>query len=245
MGVFYPCGAITPGTVFAHARRPEVRRRLIASLRSIQLDELDGWRVEMLQAGVRRCGDAWDYLDNICVSHAFADLARPRHVLEIGVRRGMCTAAVVSAAPDANLHCVDLWIAEYGGHDNPGPDAVRPNLGALGHRGSAEFYTGDSHSVLPGLFRQNPDLLYDLILVDGDHSESGALQDLSDVFPRLAPGGMLVFDDIAHPSHLVLLRVWRHCMASLGMKVRSAEYLDHGHGVAIAIRATGERPRPA
>ena len=80
--------------------------------------------------------------------------------------------------------------------------------------------------------------MFDLILVDGDHSEAGAHQDLQNVFPRLAPGGMLVFDDIAHPAHHYLLTLWRRCTAELGLRIRAAEYLDHGHGVAIAIRST-------
>src|SRR5436309_2966272 len=100
LGMHFPYGILTPGTVFAHARRPETRRRLIKALRCAQLDDVDRWRMEIVEHGVERYGEDWDYLDNIAVAHSFSELAQPRRVLEIGVRRGMCTVAFASAAPD-------------------------------------------------------------------------------------------------------------------------------------------------
>jgi len=51
--------------------------------------------------------------------------------------------------------------------------------------------------------------MFDLITVDGDHSEEGAFDDLLNVIPHLNVGGILVFDDIAHPTHPYLLGVWK------------------------------------
>jgi predicted O-methyltransferase YrrM len=238
LNFFFPAGLLTPGTIFQHARRPETRRRLIDALRKAQLDDLDHWRIDVLALGLARFGEAWDYLDNICVAHAFAELAGPKNVLEIGVRRGMSTVAIAAGTPDANLTCIDLWIQGYGERPNPGESAIRPDLLAVGHRGNVVFHTGNSHQVLPQLFAQQPGVEFDLILVDGDHTEAGALQDLRDVFPHLGPGGMLVFDDVGHPMHPELFGLWQRCMNELGMNVRHATYRDHGHGVAIALRST-------
>jgi hypothetical protein len=102
-GLLFPHGLLTPGTVFAHARRAETRKRLADALRRTQLDDVDHWRRELLEAGLKTYGDSWDYLDNICVAHSFAELAQPRRVLEIGVRRGMCTCAIAAAAPRSGL----------------------------------------------------------------------------------------------------------------------------------------------
>jgi predicted O-methyltransferase YrrM len=237
VGLFYPHGVLTTGTIFAHARRPETRQRLIDALRRTQSDDVDEWRRQIIEAGLEKFGADWDYLDNVCVAHSFAELAKPRRVLEIGVRRGLSTFAIGAGAPDAELFLNDLWIENYGHRVNPGPDAIKPGLLAVGHHGRIEFHSGDSHAVIPSLLAQRPDLMFDLILVDGDHTEAGALEDLKNVFPRLAPGGMLVFDDIAHPVHHYLLGLWRRCIGELGLRVRCGEYLDHGHGVAIALRA--------
>jgi predicted O-methyltransferase YrrM len=237
VGLYYPHGFVTPGTVFAHARRAATRQRLIDSLGRTQTDDVDQWRREMIAAGLEQFGDDWDYLDNVCVTHSFAELAQPKRILEIGVRRGLSTFAAAAGAPEASLHLMDLWMENYGHRANPGPDVIKPGLEAIGHRGSVEFFSGNSHELLPRLFSERPEIMFDLIVVDGDHTDAGAWQDLADVAPRLELGGMLVFDDIAHPGHLGLYAVWRKCLDDLGLRVRSAEYRDHGHGVGIFIRS--------
>src|SRR5687768_14077038 len=95
-GLNFPYGLLTPGTIFNHARRASTRRRLIDALRKCIFDDIDHIRIDNMEAGLNRFGDDWDYVDNICVSHAFAELAQPRHVLEIGVRLGMCTSAIAA-----------------------------------------------------------------------------------------------------------------------------------------------------
>ena len=234
----FPYGLLTPGTVFKHARRATTRRRLIDALRKCTFDDIDHLRIDTMEAGLNRFGDDWDYVDNICVSHAFAELAQPRNVLEIGVRLGMCTSAIAAGAPEAGFDCVDMWAGVYSGRANPGPEPARQNLKTVGHRGVVEFHQGNSHAVLPALAAAKPQLQYDLILVDGDHSTAGATQDLRDTFPRLAPGGMLVFDDIGNAGCPGLLPLWRNVVTGLGWQIRHAMYLDHAHGVGIALRST-------
>jgi predicted O-methyltransferase YrrM len=98
-----------------------------------------------------------------------------------------------------------------------------------------ELIVGNSHRALPDYFSKHPDLFFDLITVDGDHSEDGAEQDLREVVPHLKVGGILVFDDISHPAHPYLAQVWRNviesdsCFSSWG-------YSELGYGVALAIR---------
>lgn len=234
----YPHGLLTPGTIAAHARRTDTRRHLLNIFSTLHNDPVDAWRADFLRTGLALYGPDWDFLDNLCVTHSFARLARPKRVLEIGVRTGMCTAAVAAVCPDAELHLIDLWMEGYGGQHNAGEAFVQKQLVACGHRGPVHFHSGDSHAQLPALFAAQPELRFDLILVDGDHTESGAYQDLRDTLPRLAPGGLLVFDDVAHSAYRHLLPLWRACILQLGTAVRPMEYLDHGHGVAFALRST-------
>jgi len=74
-----------------------------------------------------------------------------------------------------------------------------------------------------------------MITVDGDHSEAGALDDLKNVIPHLSVGGILVFDDIAHPAHPYLINVWKKTMAQFPF-LTSFEFTELGYGVAFAIR---------
>jgi len=134
-----------------------------------------------------------------------------------------------------NITAIDLWQANYAGMENPGPLFVKQELQKHGHTGSIEFLNGNSHELLPLLFKGNPHLQYDLITVDGDHSEAGAAQDLLDVIPHLSVGGVLVFDDIAHPAHPYLLKVWRQVTAQFP-DLSCFEFSEIGYGVAFAIR---------
>jgi predicted O-methyltransferase YrrM len=238
VGCGYPFGLLTPGTIFSYSCQLETRRHLIDALRKTELDEIDQWRFDLLERGVARLGDQWDFADNVTIAHAFARLAAPKRVLEIGVRRGFCTAAVAAAAPDVELHLVDPWLADYSNVPNPGPDFVRRQLVACGHRGPLHIHNGDSHVVLPDLFSRQPDLLFDLILVDGDHTAAGAMQDLVETAPRLAPGGLVVFDDLMHPNYPHLVGVWREYIERAGTRARTFEYIDHGRGVAFALRVS-------
>ena len=63
----------------------------------------------------------------------------------------------------------------------------------------------------------------------------GALADLCAVIPRLSLGGILVFDDIAHPDHPYLLQVWRTALAQYP-GLSGYEFTELGYGVAFAIR---------
>jgi predicted O-methyltransferase YrrM len=103
-----------------------------------------------------------------------------------------------------------MFIEGYAGMDNPGPALVRSELARVDFRGGLEFVLGDSHKVLPAYFREHPEVYFDLITVDGDHSEAGARADLATVLPRLKVGGALVFDDIAHVVHPELAGVAGH-----------------------------------
>jgi predicted O-methyltransferase YrrM len=177
----------------------------------------------------------WRYADIATVLAAAADLLQPAAYLEIGVRRGRSLAVVVSRSRACDVTGIDFWNEGYAGMDNPGPSHVRRLAAEAGHTGTLELISGDSHAVLPRLFSDQPELTFDLITVDGDHSKRGATQDLVDVLPRLRIGGALVFDDISHPLHPYLFDVWRDTVAG-DRRFATWEFDDVGYGVAIAVR---------
>ncbi|MHB1340733.1 MAG: class I SAM-dependent methyltransferase [Coriobacteriia bacterium] len=140
-----------------------------------------------------------------------SEMIQPKVYLEIGVRRGFSMSAVVSRCPNVEVFGFDMWVKQYAGVGNPGPALVRRELRRVGHRGNLVLIGGDSHQTLPKFFGDlpysiwdrllrrayhAPDLGFDLILVDGDHSIEGAYADLKQVIGHLRVGGVLVFDDI-------------------------------------------------
>ena len=81
-------------------------------------------------------------------------------------------------------------------------------------------------------------MMFEIIPLDGDHTEAGAFDDLKNVIPDLSVGGILVFDAIAHPSHPYLLNVWKKALAMFPF-LSGFEYSELGYGVAFAIRKRG------
>ncbi len=188
------------------------------------------------RAGLKTFGDNWVYAD---INTVLVGLTRRMNVasyLEIGVRRGRSMAMVALNAPSCRIVGFDLWIADYAGMDNPGPDYVRGELARLGYQGNLDLVAGDSRETVPQWFASHAGEFFDLITVDGDHSTDGAQTDLENVLPRLKVGGALVFDDISNQSHANLAGVWREFLQRHA-NLSGHSFTEVGFGVGFAIRS--------
>lgn len=210
-------------------------RQTLEGLQRLSSDPYVDYLTRFYAEGLHRFGEHWRYADIVTVLVGLAGILKPRCYLEVGVRRGRSACAVGAAAPDCALVLCDMWMPNYAGIENPGPAFVTQELDRIGHRGRREFLTGDSHQLLPKYFADHPDLALDLITVDGDHSDQGAAQDLSDVLPRLAIGGAVVFDDVCHPAHPGLQAVWRELVIN-DSRFSSYTFDEVGYGVGFAVR---------
>lgn len=210
-------------------------RRALGVLERLTPDAYADYVMAFYRAGLERYPDSWRFGDINTALLALADGLRPRRYLEIGVRRGRSLAMVASVCPTCDIVACDMFIEGYAGMDNPGPTLVRSELDRVQFTGGLEFVLGDSHRVLPAHFHAHPDCFFDLITVDGDHSEAGARADLEAVMPRLKIGGALVFDDISNPSHPGLAGVWRDVVASR-QSYSTITFTELGFGVGVAIR---------
>lgn len=233
---WYPPVQMGVGTVARAAQRPAVTSDVLAVLRALTPDPYLEFLIDYLSAGVEKFGEDWEYLDIMNVLLASSRLIQPRRYLEIGVRRGRSLSLVARGCPGVDITGFDLWVKNYAGIDNPGTDFVRQELARMGHTGSLELISGNSHETVPEYFRKNPGVRFDLITVDGDHTDRGALADLACVIPHLSVGGILVFDDIAHPHHPGLAAVWRKALGKAQGRFATEEYTALGYGIAFAIR---------
>jgi hypothetical protein len=120
----------------------------------------------------------------------------PKRILEIGTRTGLSLCQLLSAhtAKDSivTIDCIDPWPDDYA-H----PGIVSMNLKALGvHPGDRlHFHRDYSNRILPQFIAEGRQ--YDYILVDGDHNPEVAIEDLKLAVQLLAPGGVMIFDDIS------------------------------------------------
>ena len=181
-------------------------------------------------SGLARFGGDWDFVDLPLLAYACAAVVQPDTYLEIGVRRGRSLACVVAACPTARATGIDLWMKNYAGVENPGPDFVREELGRVAPSPRVELLVANSHESLQAL----PAESFDLITVDGDHSEAGAWQDLTDSARLLKPGGLMLFDDLTHPQFRYLADVWTRFVREHDFV--QAAYTASGLGAAVALK---------
>ena len=132
----------------------------------------------------------------ICIS----EYLKPMSYLEIGVREGDSLKAVLFGhSLIGEIYLCDSWGPQYGGTGRGNHKHIEEFLKRMKYDGIVKFLDGDSKYMIPTLYK-----LFDLILVDGDHSMAGAKIDLINCWKLLKDDGYLVFDDIAHKSHLYL-----------------------------------------
>ncbi len=147
--------------------------------------------------------------------------------LEVGVRLGHSLAAVCLAAGVGLEYAVgvDCFVPAYADEPNPGPEAVITGLASCGMEDVTRvtIYDADSHTKLRELAKKKS--RFNLILLDGDHTEDGVAQDLEDAFALLSVGGTLVLDDCVIKGDHKIMQVWRRFLRG------KAEQIKHHHEV--------------
>ena len=152
-------------------------------------------------------------------------------------------AQVAAHNPGCEIFGFDLWITPYAGVDNPGPEFVRQQMLAVGYSGRLRIISGPSRQTVPRFLEENPGMTFDIITVDGDHSDEGAWTDLKAVAPSVGPGGFLLFDDLLSPHH-TLYPIWKGFRTSYQGLFQFAENLQDHWGTGIAYRAPGTKVSP-
>lgn len=210
-------------------------RKSLEILSKLSPDKYLEFIIEFYNQGLERHGEEWVYADINTVLLGLSSKLNLSSYLEIGVRRGRSMAMVASQSPTCYIAGFDMWIENYAGMPNPGEQLVRDELLKVGHKGKVEFFEGDSKKTIPEFFEKNPEIYFDMITVDGDHSLEGARIDLLNVIPRLKVGGILVFDDISNHSFYYLNNLWNELVGT-NSQFASYSFTEVGFGIAFAIK---------
>lgn len=232
---YYSKTLLSPQIIIKHACLKKTIQDALELTEKLDPDNYTRFLEDYYKAGLENLGDDWDYADIVTVLLVVSNLIKPNNYLEIGVRRGRSLAAVVVHSPDVNIYAFDMWMDNYGKNPNPGPEFVQREMKKFSYSKHIKFINGNSHETLPKFFQENPNIEFDLITVDGDHSYEGALQDLRDVLPHLTIGGVIVFDDICHPRLPHLISAWKKAIEE-DRGVMTDEYVMLGYGVAVGVR---------
>lgn len=177
---------------------PYYQKKVIEAWDFLETDEPVVKRRDMMLEYILNGLPFW----NIHVALAFiAEKLNPRSYLEIGVRTGCSLVQVLHNSNVEYVVGVDIWDGNYAGFPNTMAYTTR-QIEAYKSRTNknfkVEFIAGNSHEKLKELIEAGRK--FDLITVDGDHSEIGASEDLDDAVKLLDEQGAIVFDDIIHQS---------------------------------------------
>lgn len=116
-------------------------------------------------------------------------------IIEVGSFYGRSAWAWARSAPSATVHCIDLWLGctveEPNSHSNVSVFDERHFVEFTKDCGNITRTRGDSNRVLPTL----PQQTYDLIFLDGAHTNPQYENDLELAFPLLKNGGILCGHD--------------------------------------------------
>lgn len=122
----------------------------------------------------------------------------PKRYLEIGSWVGDSLKKVLQ---NSNPHpelitCIDDWSDSYGDLYIEDSIHLETIIVQENYKGKFEIAEESSHNILIPFIQEGR--LYDLILVDGDHTYEGAWMDLRQAWELLEDEGILIFDDIYH-----------------------------------------------
>ncbi len=152
---------------------------------------VSGWdAMDLDSLAILGTAPCWMTTSERLLLYAIAFASRPRRYLEIGTFRGG-SAAIVGAAMDASRNpgrmvCID-----------PEPQVEPAVWERIAHR--ATLIAGPSPDVLDEAMRSAGGR-FDLALVDGDHTGSGARRDLEGLLGRLEPGAHVLCHDGHFPE---------------------------------------------
>ena len=150
--------------------------------------------------------EGWEFYDQYHLAIETVLLREPKKILEIGVRTGLSICNMLSAYVNVNviekIVLIDIWTDGFAS-----PEIVKMNMRAMNFgedfiNNKVQFIKGDSIEEVPKLKEK-----FDYILVDGDHSKTGAFSDLCNVVDLVSDNGVIVFDDIS-PYGCSLQDVW-------------------------------------
>jgi MoaA/NifB/PqqE/SkfB family radical SAM enzyme/predicted O-methyltransferase YrrM/tetratricopeptide (TPR) repeat protein len=174
------------------------QRRVLEAWTHIETDAPIRKRIQWMQEHMENGRPFW----NIHVALAFlAERIKPKTYLEIGVRTGCSLVQVLNNATPELVVGLDIWDGMYADM----PNTVDYTQSQIARFQSSKcmavpvkLIQGNSHKALKQFIAAG--MKFDLITIDGDHSEAGAEEDLVDCEKLLAEQGAIVFDDIIHPS---------------------------------------------
>ncbi len=131
--------------------------------------------------------DLWDCLENKRKNYQKAVKGKKR-VCEIGFNAGHSILTMILVNPDAEYVLFDLGIHKY---LKPCFEYFKKRFPGL----NIKIIWGDSRNTLPMYHKENPEMWFDIIHIDGSHKREVYTIDWKNSLDISSAGSILIFDD--------------------------------------------------
>jgi len=181
------------------------------------------------------------WVDHLPFGYDLVTALRPRVLVELGTQAGLSYFCFCQAVLDHGLstraYAVDTWRGDD--HTDPYGPEVYEQVAAH----NAEHYAGFS-TLLPVLFDEAlarfEDESIDMLHIDGYHTYDAVRGDFERWYPKVAPGGIVLFHDVA--ARLRDFGAWRFWAEM--EREHDVFSFRHGFGLGVVRKPGATRAAP-
>jgi hypothetical protein len=178
------------------------------------------------------------WVDHMAFAYDLVECLRPSVVVELGTYNGLSFFTFCQSMKENNIegmcYAVDTWEGDThtGGYDNSIVNDVRAH--------AREHYRGFTY-LLQMLFNEAvqhfDDESIDLLHIDGLHTYEAVKEDFETWYPKVSPGGIILFHDIE--ARMKDYGVWKF-WAEL-TEEHETFHFHHGFGLGVLRKPGGQR----
>jgi hypothetical protein len=180
------------------------------------------------------------WVDHLPFGYDIVDALRPRVIVELGVQAGLSyfcfCQAVQELGVGARCFAVDTW--EGDSHTDPYGEEIFTEVTRHNEEHYAAFSTLMRMRFEDALPRFE-DGSIDLLHIDGFHSYEAVKTDFETWYPKVVPGGIVLFHDVA--ARIRDFGAWRFWKEAQETQPETFSF-NHGFGLGVLRKPGGERP---
>ena len=149
-----------------------------------------------------------------------------KNIMEIGFNAGHSADLFLSIDQNIKVTSFDIGVNKYVDYGKKFIDNKYP--------GRHSLILGDSKKTIPDFFQGNSNIKFDLIFIDGDHSEVGAISDLFNCKKLSHSETIVVMDDTRNEEPMAswninVNKAWQKCIsAGIVYQIESEDYNQEG-----------------
>jgi predicted O-methyltransferase YrrM len=180
------------------------------------------------------------WVDHMPFGYDIVEAIRPSLVVELGTYNGLSFFTFCQSMKENNIdglcYAVDTWEGDEhtGGYDNSIMEDVRSHAREH-YRGTTYLLQMYFNEALP----QFEDNSIELLHIDGLHTYEAVKEDFENWYPKVAPGGIVLFHDVQ--AKLKEYGAWKF-WEELTQEHDSFTF-NHGFGLGVLRKPNGEEPQ--